>query len=56
METGIVKTFSFDSETFSTLREISKETEKNRSFLVRLFINHFHENREELKKLLKEGG
>ncbi len=54
METSIVKTFSFDSETLNKLQELCKEKRVNRSLLVRLVINYFYENKEQLEELIKE--
>ena len=54
METSIIKTFSIDTETLSKLREIVKKTNKNRSVLIRGFIDYFYENNDKLEELIKE--
>ncbi len=56
MELAITKTLSLNLETIKNLIKLSKDTEINMSELVRLFINHFNKNREELKDLIKDGG
>jgi len=54
VETSIIKTFSIDTETLSKLREIVKKTNKNRSVLIRGFIDYFYENNDKLEELIKE--
>lgn len=53
MEIAINKTLSLDLECLKILIELKKETDINKSKLVRMFIKYFNNNRDKLEELIK---
>ena len=53
METSIRKTFSFDSKTIDNLDQLCEVYKLSKSQLIRVCINYFAKNIEELEGVIK---
>lgn len=53
MEIAVNKTLSLDLECLKILIELKKETDINKSKLVRMFIKYFNNNKDKLAELIK---